>query len=436
MPRLNYFTIVALVSIMLIALQASAYELNPEIYLNEFNNKNETCNYKDAFFYTTSSNTLSFNTMYSCCRDNSSCLVLPFDILNKKVYGGNDEVEIFHISYTRQAIKEGNIKPENYYPQSVDICNYFGEKFGEQATSLGVEAGETFAPEKYKQTFKIIKNAGHATGLISEFDIGIFFLSITCRKMSKVEEAAFLKVGECYQSIKSIESGTTHYGQTSEIISCNEQSKAMLKEILDSWEQQLKNIANTIVSVGKAFFWDPIMNILKGSTEMPTFKVTPTTYEIVQQTYNKISSENTFFKNPNATDLSNRAIIRFNEKYNESTSIYYPLLEKYNSVKLNVSGRFSEVALNIFLKPNSHQSKEREILSSIEGNLSLMADLINEGRYNSAIALGTNISMQFQNLNMAIANNPVPIQKLDYLTIFFILVLLVAIFYAVYRFSI
>jgi len=412
---MKFQIIVGLIVLLAIASQVSAYELNPQLYLNEFTNQNESCTYKDAFFYTTSSNVLSFNVVYNCCKNNESCILLPFDVMNKQVYQATEETELFHLIYVRDSIKAGNIKPDNYYPQSVDICNYFGEKFDEQATSLSIEAGETFAPQKYKQTFKVIKNAGLATGLISEFDIGIFLLSVTCNKMSKAEKEAFLKVGECYQSIRAVESGTTYYGQTSTIISCNEQSKVMLKAILDSWAQQLKNVANTLISVGKALFVDPIKSALKN--EMPTFEITPTTYEIVQQVYNKISSETLFFKNPNATELSNTAILRFNEKYTESTSVYYPLLNSYNNIKLNVSGKFSETISNFFMKPNWYQDKERNQLSLIKDNLNLMASLINEGRYNSAIELSKNITMQFEDLNQVMNNNPKPDQKLDYLSI-------------------
>jgi hypothetical protein len=420
-----------IVTLIAIVSQVSAYELHPDTYLNEFSNANESCNYGDAFFYTTSSNVLSFNVVYNCCTNGESCILLPFDILNKKVYESNDESEIFHAFYARDAIKAGNIKPDNYYPQSVDICNYFGEKFDEQATSLGFEAGETFAPEKYKQTFKIIKNAGQATGLISEFDIGIFVLSVTCNKMSKVEKEAFLKVGECYQNIKALESGTSYYGQTSQIISCNEESKVMLKAILDSWSQQLKNVANTLVALGKALFVDPIKSAM--NNQMPTFKVSPTSYEVVQQVYNKISSETQFFKNPEATGLSDKATSRFNQKYGESTSVYYPLLEKYNLIKQNISGQFSEGFSNFFMNPNVDQTKEREIFYSIKDNLNLMANLIKDGRYNSAINLGNNISLQFGDLNKVMLSNPFPEQKLDYFRILLILLIIAAIIYFIVK---
>lgn len=418
-------TILIIALLIAVASQVAAYELSPDTYLNEFNNANESCNYGDAFFYTTSSNVLSFNVVYNCCKSEGYCILLPFDILNKKVYDYNNEVEIFHALYARDAIRAGNIKPDNYYLQSVDICNYFGEKFDEQATSLGIEAGETFTPEKYKQTFKIIKNAGQATGLISEFDIGVFVLSVTCNKMSKVEKEAFLKVGECYQNIKALESGTSYYSQTSQIISCNEESKVMLKFILDSWAQQLKNVANTLVALGKALFVDPIKSAM--SNQMPTFKVSPTSYEIVQQVYNKISSETQFFKNPEATDLSDKATSRFNQKYSNSTSVYYSLLNKYNLIKQNISGKFSESFSNFFMNPNTDYTKEREISSSIKDNLDLMASLINDGRYNSASSLGNNISLQFEDLDKVMLSNTQPEQKLDYFRIFIILLILAAI---------
>ena len=162
---------------------------------------------------------------------------------------------------------------------------------------------------------------------------------------------------------------------------------------------------------------------------MPTFKVSPTSYELVQQVYNKISSENGFFKNPNASQSSTLADVRFVQKYNESTSIYYPLLDKYKNYSSKISGKFSEVLSNMFLKPNVHQENERTVLHSIRDNLNLMADLINEGRYNSAIDLGKNISMQFSDLDKALVNNPLPEQKIDWFTIIIILLVIVAIIY-------
>lgn len=415
-----------------ITLQISAYELYPDVYLKEFNNPNESCGYSDAFFYTTSSNILSFNVIYNCCTNDGFCIFLPFDVLNKRVYSSNEEIEIFHIFYARDSIKSGNINPNNYYPKSIDICNYFGEKFDEQTISLGFQAGEKFVPVKYKQTFKIIKNAGQAMGLISKFDIGIFILSVTCNKMSKIEKEAFLKVGECYQEIKSLESGTSYYGQTSQIMSCNEESKVLLKSILDSWAQQLKNVANTFVALGKALFVDPVISAM--NNQLPTFKVSPTSYEVVQQVYNKISSETRFFKNPIATDLSFNSSLRFNQKYTDSNSIYYSLLDKYNLVKQNISGQFSEKFSNFFMNPDANQTRERNISHLIKNDLNLMSNLINEGRYNSAIELKNNINLQFEDLYRTILDNLQKEQKLDYLRIFLILLIIVVLIYLIYPF--
>jgi len=209
---------------------ASAQQINPEEYLNEFNNVGETCNVVDAFFYTNSINKLSFTSVYECC-DGERCIRIPFDVQNKKEFSSQDLQESFNINFARDNIRNGGLKPSNYFPESFDVCSYFSDKLPEQSRNLAVKAAdsvEEFAPKNAQKIYKTIRGAGFATGLISEFEIGVFVVGVGCNKLSKQENEAFFKVGECYNNIQSIESGATHYGITSQTYTCMQEADFLL----------------------------------------------------------------------------------------------------------------------------------------------------------------------------------------------------------------
>mgnify|MGYP001560667926 CR=1 FL=1 len=422
--------ILALLFLFFLIYQVSA--LDYESYLNEFSNDNEVCSVDDAFFYNTYNNELTLNVFYNCCFNSENCLLIPIDIQNRKRFQQNDIVELFHTEYMRDSIKSGNLKPDNYFPETADVCNYFGEKFNEQATSLSVEAGATFAPQKYKKTFQIIKTAGHASGLITEFDIGVFVLSVTCKEMSKTEKEAFLKVGECYQLLKQVEAGTSHYGISQEISTCNLDAKTKIKLILDSTGRKIKDVADTLFSVIIAFFrmiFDPIKD------NQLNFKIDPTTYQAFQKLYDKISVENNYLNNPNAPSLTLRAEERLNQKFTESSSLYYPLKNRYDLIKKNISGAFSEFLSNKIMKPNLNQAIEREKLSKVSNDLETMKLWINEAKYNSAIKLGNNISIGLDDLDTYLKQHPKPDQKIDFFAIILFLIILGAIIYFAYPYT-
>jgi hypothetical protein len=115
---------------------------NPEEYLNEFNNVGEICNVVDAFFYTNSIDKLSFTSVYECC-EGTRCIRIPFDVQNKKEFSSEDLQESFNINFARDNIRNGGLKPSNYFPESFDVCSYFSDKLPEQSRNLAVKAADS-----------------------------------------------------------------------------------------------------------------------------------------------------------------------------------------------------------------------------------------------------------------------------------------------------
>ena len=117
-------------SIFFISLVTAEYDINPEEYLNEFNNAEESCTINDAFFYTDSENKLDFITIYECCNQNQ-CLKIPFDLQNRNEISEADLRETFNINFARAKIRSGDLVPSNYFPESFDVCAYFSDKLPE-----------------------------------------------------------------------------------------------------------------------------------------------------------------------------------------------------------------------------------------------------------------------------------------------------------------
>ena len=230
--RIRICSLAMLIAIYFSISLISAYEADPLEYTNEFTVQDESCVVDDAFFYTTSQNQLSLNSVYNCCNKNGNCILLVFDLKNRKSFEVEDTKEIFHVKSIRDAIKRGEINPESYNPDSVDVCSYFSSETKQQSVNLAFDAGEgavKYAPKNSKEIFYIIKNSGKAAGLISEFNLGLFIVGITCNGLSNQEKEAFLKVGECYQLIGGIKSGTAHYGISSQVVDCNKEAKIKLR---------------------------------------------------------------------------------------------------------------------------------------------------------------------------------------------------------------
>jgi len=415
--------------IYFISFVSAGYNLDPEEYLDEFDYANEVCTLDDAFFYTDSNNKLDFIAIYECCNENN-CLKIPFDIQNKREVKGLDLNEIFNINFARNNIREGDLVPSNYFPESFDVCAYFSDKLPEQSRNLAVKAADNvkeFAPKNYRKIYKTMRGAGFATGLITKFDIGVFVVGVGCNKLSKQEDEAFFKVAECYNYVQNIESGTVHYGITSQTYACMQEADALLDQILESWAQQIKGAFNKVASTTKAI-WDWGKDLAQGNLSAK-LDITETSYEAAQRIKGKLNIEKDYLENPDSFVLSENAQKRLIEKRYSAEKVYNELGQDYDLLDDKVPGWFFELVTNIIHKPNVDYSKSRFYLSDAESNLNLMKDLIKISKYNSAIKLNESISID---LNKSLENYELQSKierKIDWMSvIFWVLIIGIVIF--------
>lgn len=384
------FSIFLILGIFLLSF-ISAQQINPEDYKTEFNNEGEICSIKDALFYTDSGNKLSFVTFYNCCSDDN-CLEIPFDVMNKRGLDLKNLEESFNIEFTRENIKNGNLIPSNHFPESFDFCSYFSEKLPEQSRNLAVKTAdnmEEFAPKNYKKIYQTMKGVGFATGVISEFEIGIFFVGVGCNKLSKQENEAFFKVAECYSNLQSIESGTTHYGISSQTYICMQNADFLLNEVLESWGQKVKGTVNKVIGVGKSL-WDLGKNFAEGNLSAK-LEITETSYESAKRIKNKLNVEKSYLTNPNSLILSENAQMRLFEKQSLAESEYNSLQNNYSNVGGKIPTAISEFFSNLIYSPNIYNNNSRYFLKEAKLKLNIMDDFIEASKYNSALSLEESI---------------------------------------------
>ncbi|MBR9704646.1 hypothetical protein GOV12_04490 [Candidatus Pacearchaeota archaeon] len=375
----------------------SAYSINPEDYLEEFNNLDEICTTKDVFFYTDSNNKLSFVVIYDCCQ-NDKCIQIPFDIQNQKELSLLDLQESFDISYARDNIRNGNLTPSNYFPESFDVCAYFSDKLPEESRNLAVKTADSvkeFAPKNYRKIYKTLRGVGFATGFISEFEIGVFIVSVGCNKLSKQENEAFFKVAECYNNIQSIESGAVHYGITSQTYNCMQEADILLEQVLESWGQKIKGAFNKVANTAKAV-WNYGNNLAQGNIST-NLDITETSFEAAERIKDKLNLEKDYLENPISFILVDYAQKRLDEKRYLTQTEYNNLKEKYNSLNNQIPGRFWQFVKNIIYNPNTNYDKSRLYLKEGGINLDVMKELIEVSKYNSAIGLNDLINLNINN---------------------------------------
>lgn len=395
------FIIFVLCSIYFISFVSAASNINPEEYISEFNNIGETCTTNDAFFYTGSNNKLDFIAIYECCNENQ-CLKIPFDLQNRKEISELDLRETFNINFARDKIRSGDLVPSNYFPESFDVCAYFSDKLPEQSRNLAVKTAdsvEEFAPKNYRKIYKTIRGAGFATGLISEFEIGVFVVGVGCNKLSKQEDEAFFKVAECYNYIQNIESGTAHYGITSQTYTCMQDADVLLSQVLESWAQKIKGAFNKVASTAKAI-WNWGTDLAQGNLSA-NLDITETSYEAAQRIKGKLNIEKDYLENPDSIVLSENAQRRLGEKRYSAERVFNGLKQEYDLLDNKVPGWLSELITNIIHKPNVDYSKSRFSLDNAKSNLNLMKDLIKISKYNSAVKLNESILID---LNSSLEN--------------------------------
>jgi len=421
-----------LLFLILIINFVQAQSINPNEYLNEFSEKSENCSVIDGYFYSDYNNNLGFTSIYRCCNE-KICIDLPFDIYNKRIYDKWDMGEQFNINYMRSAIKEGKVKPSEHFPESFDLCSYFSDKLDDQEVALAVKTADEikqYAPQNYRKIYEIAKGAGVATGVITEFDIGVFVVAVGCNHLSKQEEEAFFKAGECYQYLQSIESGTTNYKINSQVSQCMSEAETQLNGVLDSWAQQVKGALNTVVATGKAL-WDWGKNVAQGDLNAK-FEISPTSYDVAKGIRDKIQIEKTYLFNPNEYSLTSNAEKRFSEKQNESNLILNEAYNDYLDLNGKVMDGFYEFFLNLFAKPNVDYSKAREEVGLAKQEIDEMKNLIKENKFNSASALNESISRHLLNGEEEFSKNYVK-QSTDWLTIFLIILIVLGIGYSLFR---
>jgi len=423
------FIAILVCSISFISLVSAVYDIDPGEYLKEFNNADELCTINDAFFYTDSNNKLNFITIYECCNENQ-CLKIPFDLQNRKELSELNLEETFNINFVRDKIRGGNLVPSNYFLESFDVCSYFSDKLPEQSRSLAVKAAdnvEEFTPKNAQKIYRTMRGAGFATGLITEFDIGLFVVGVGCNKLSKQEDEAFFKVAECYNYVQNIESGTAHYGITSQAYSCMQDADVLLFQVLESWGQKIKGAFNKVASTTKAI-WNWGKDLAQGNLSA-NLDITETSYEAAQRIKGKLNIEKNYLENPDSFILSENAQKRLIEKRYSAEKVHSELKQEYDLLKDNVPGWFSELVTNIIYKPNADYSESRFYLDNSESSLNLMKNLIKISKYNSAVNLNESILI---NLNNSLENYESQSRlerKVDWLiVIFWLLILGIVIF--------
>lgn len=429
--RLVLFRTLFVLAFLLILINiVSAIQINPVEYNNEFNNFGEICSINDSFFYTDSLNQLSFISVYECCKE-GSCLKLPFDVQNRRELPRLDMEESFNINFARVSIRQGKLKPSNYFPESFDVCSYFSDKLPEQSRGLAVKTADKmveFEPKNYQRIYKIIKGAGVASGFISEFNIGVFVVGVGCNGLSKQERNAFFKVGECYNNIQSIESGTAHYGISSETYNCMQEADALLKIVINSWGQQIKNTLNKLAN-GVIGVWNYGSDLIKGNTSTK-LTISETNYEAAQRIDSKLNIEKTYLENPSKTILSNLAEHRFSEKKNLAILEYKNLKEQYQVITAKVPSIFFEFFKNLFYKPNIKYNDSRLYLSSADEKLDNMKYSIQICKYNSAHSLNYSIYSDLNLSSFSLESKSKIYQKFDYaVLILFIIILVIAVYF-------
>jgi len=306
--------------------------------------------------------------------------------------------ETFNINFARDKIRRGDLVPSNYFPESFDVCAYFSDKLPEQSRNLAVKAAdnvEEFTPKNAQKIYRTMRGAGFATGLITEFDIGLFVVGVGCNKLSKQEDEAFFKVAECYNYVQNIESGTAHYGITSQAYSCMQDADVLLFQVLESWGQKIKGAFNKVASTTKAI-WNWGKDLAQGNLSA-NLDITETSYEAAQRIKGKLNIEKNYLENPDSFILSENAQKRLVEKRYSAEKVHNELKQEYDLLKDNVPRWFSEFVTNIIYKPNADYSESRFYLDNSGSSLNIMKNLIKISKYNSAVKLNESILINLNN---------------------------------------
>ncbi|MCZ7357213.1 MAG: VWA domain-containing protein [Candidatus Methanoperedens sp.] len=165
-------------------------QLETDEYLNEFNNSGETpsitfsMNYdqNEALFYDgerdlSSAPKINF---YSYCDQNQTCIIIPFDIQQRKFFDSQTLEDVFRSKNAIELVNSGNITESAYiFSNSVSgiLCGFFdSDTFNAESTNLLGKALPLIEPKTTK-AIKVLKWGG----LISEVDYPMLLVSGECK---------------------------------------------------------------------------------------------------------------------------------------------------------------------------------------------------------------------------------------------------------------
>ncbi len=361
----SHTTIVSVSSEMLNSSQISSrnkmYMLSEgDEYLNEFSNKGETSSVisiiqydrRDVFSSMLSYPSFSEVRFYSYC--NQTCIVIPFDIEERRFFDEKILKDIFSSEKAIDLVKSGNVTESAYtFSLGFDLCDYYGfDILKKESINLGGEAAPLVLPESAKVTKKL-KEAS----IISKFNPTTFVASVSCTKVLKEESNVFNKIAEGRQYIINLRNGFAYYGIVDDFQNHNRET---IQEIKEAKNSSLVKAHAFVQSISKLLtpFIKIIENCLNNQCQ-GDFSIDKTNMEIFDEKLSLISNNYAQLSNQNYEHEAELSINRIKYKSEDSLTNINNAANELSEINSHIPNTFIEAIFNFIEEPETDYSMAR-----------------------------------------------------------------------------
>ncbi len=353
----------------------------PEEFLNEFSNYNETCQIIDFFVYQIGFFSKKVPVLYNCCNQDD-CTTIILDTNNNQLVPTEEFKELIHLNFIKYSLDNGNLTISSFTSHGMDACYFHGddELRKETMNLVGETAEEIALAKKSKKAQQVVTTVrtAKAIEIISPFSIVDFSLSVACHYNNKKIKVAVEELLRCNLYLSNIRSNYAQKNYVMELNLCLDKARENFAIYKDSKVALVKHgiekVGNAITA---AFRWvnDPASN----------FEMEDTEYETASRIYNEIAEKELFLYNSHVEEITTKYLVRINEKSNHYASIKNELLNQLNALSKISPNLITLIYEDIFFEPNHNISIDISTKNLVENNIDGCDRLFSDLKFNSAI---------------------------------------------------
>lgn len=319
-------------------------------YLNEFNNSGETSSVISVMYYGQKDSSYLYRmNFYSYCNQ-TNCIILPFDIGERKFYDDNETLEdIFRSKNAIELVKSGNLTESAYtFSSSNFVCDYYDiDVFKDESINLGGKVAPLIKPESAKM-IKPLKEVG----MISKFNEFSFVASVYCLPSNNDDILNKIAEGKIY--IDPLKNGHAYKGIVGEFLNHD-------GEIIENINDREKSLWNLIYIFNNPMYDNQLPLIKNNYAQLVQISI---------QNYD------------NEVESASR---RFNDKSKESRTFINNATNELNEINSQIPNTFLEKIVNFFEEPETNYTTAILKRDNAESLLKTAKDNRDMYKFNSAI---------------------------------------------------